>query len=66
MGNILIYSWLELLSFVALHFMVKWQFKFSLLHLLGYFEKPVCGASSASFELHVCMFCPLHELTMVR
>lgn len=35
-SNILIYSWLEFLSFVALHFVVKWRFKFSLLHLLAF------------------------------
>lgn len=35
-GNILMYAWMEVVSFIALHFAVKWKFGFSPLYLLAF------------------------------
>lgn len=35
-GNILMYAWMEVVSFIALHFAVKWKFGFSPVYLLAF------------------------------
>lgn len=61
--NVLIYVCWEMLSFIVLHFAVRWRFGFSLVHLLAF----VLKSRSAEFQGRLlAIFCYIFSVTVVH
>lgn len=62
-GNIFAYAWMEILSFVAMHFTIKWKFGFSPLYLLAF----VLENQFLEFEARLLVwFSYVLEITLVH